>query len=127
VTFKNNKGKLSALFADLDQAAKDAAKEPEREKLPPPKPLNVGALGISPAVWLASKDQPGPRVVIMTMHDISLQPKNAKNNPNARIGPNSALELAGTVKTYRYLDEEESAESEAAAKAAPAVDKKGGK
>lgn len=27
VTFKNNKGKLSALFADLDQAAKDAAKE----------------------------------------------------------------------------------------------------
>ena len=68
-----------------------------------------------------------PRVVIMTMHDISLQPKNAKNNPNARIGPNSALELAGTVKTYRYLDEEESAESEAAAKAAPAVDKKGGK
>ena len=68
-----------------------------------------------------------PRVVIMTMHDISLQPKNAKNNPNARIGPNSALELAGTVKTYRYLDEEESAESEATAKAAPAVDKKGGK
>ena len=48
-----------------------------------------------------------PRVVIMTMHDISLQPKNAKNDPNARIGPNSALELAGTVKTYRYLDEDE--------------------
>ena len=49
-----------------------------------------------------------PRVVIMTMHDISLQPKNAKNNPNAHIGPNSPLELAGTVKTYRYLDEDES-------------------
>ena len=48
-----------------------------------------------------------PRVVIMTMHDISLQPKDAKTNPNARIGPNSALELAGTVKTYRYLDEDE--------------------
>ena len=48
-----------------------------------------------------------PRVVIMTMHDISLQPKNAKNDPNAKIGPNSALELAGTVKTYRYLDEDE--------------------
>ena len=41
-----------------------------------------------------------PRVVIMTMHDISLQPKNAKTDPNARIGSNSALELAGTVKTY---------------------------
>ena len=65
-----------------------------------------------------------PRVVIMTMHDISLQPKDAKTNPNARIGPNSALELAGTVKTYRYLDEEEAAEAAsstpAGAAAAPA-------
>ncbi len=62
-----------------------------------------------------------PRVVIMTMHDISLQPKNAKTDPNAKIGPNSALELAGTVKTYRYLDEEETAaQAEAAKPAAPA-------
>ena len=56
-----------------------------------------------------------PRVVIMTMHDISLQPKDAKSDPNAKIGPNSALELAGTVKTYRYLDEDETAEQSAAA------------
>ena len=64
-----------------------------------------------------------PRVVIMTMHDISLQPKNAKTDPNARIGPNSALELAGTVKTYRYLDEDETAAQAAAATApeAPAA------
>ena len=63
-----------------------------------------------------------PRVVIMTMHDISLQPKNAKSDPNAKIGPNSALELAGTVKTYRYLDEEETAAAQAtdAAGAPPA-------
>ena len=60
-----------------------------------------------------------PRVVIMTMHDISLQPKSAKSDPNARIGPNSALELAGTVKTYRYLDEDETAAQAAAA--APAA------
>ncbi len=41
-----------------------------------------------------------PRVVIMTMHDISLKPR----------GPDdSTLVLEGTVKTYRYLDEEESA------------------
>ena len=59
-----------------------------------------------------------PRVVIMTMHDISLQPKKSKNNPGARIGANSALELAGTVKTYRYLDEDEAAQSEPAADAA---------
>ena len=64
-----------------------------------------------------------PRVVIMTMHDISLQPKDAKTDPNARIGSNSALELAGTVKTYRYLDEDETAAQAAAATApeAPAA------
>ena len=50
-----------------------------------------------------------PRVVIMTMHDISLKPRDSGKNPGARIGPNSALELSGTVKTYRYLDEEETA------------------
>lgn len=62
-----------------------------------------------------------PRVVILTMHDISLQPKAAKGaNPDATavIGPNTPLELAGTVKTYRYLDADEAA---AAAPADPAA------
>ncbi|KLI99626.1 type 4a pilus biogenesis protein PilO [Luteimonas sp. FCS-9] len=49
-----------------------------------------------------------PRVVIMTMHDISLKPRGSGDNL-AAIGPNSSLELSGTVKTYRYLDEEETA------------------
>ena len=62
-----------------------------------------------------------PRVVIMTMHDISLQPRDAKTDPNAKIGPNSALELAGTVKTYRYLDEEETAAQGSPDAAAPAA------
>ena len=52
-----------------------------------------------------------PRVVIMTMHDISLKPKDSKDP--AGIRPNSNLELAGTVKTYRYLDEEEVAQQAA--------------
>lgn len=39
-----------------------------------------------------------PRVVIMTMHDISLKPKSPTD---------PSLELKGTVKTYRYLSEEE--------------------
>ena len=56
-----------------------------------------------------------PRVVIMTMHNISLKPKAG----TTAIGPNSSLELAGTVKTYRYLDEEETAAQEQAAAAAP--------
>jgi len=57
-----------------------------------------------------------PRVVIMTMHDISLKPRDA--GKDGKITANSALELAGTVKTYRYLDEEEMAEQQAAADAA---------
>ena len=53
-----------------------------------------------------------PRVVIMTMHDISLKPKSDKGD---------ALELSGTVKTYRYLDDEEVAEAEKKAKEAAAA------
>jgi len=46
-----------------------------------------------------------PRVVILTMHDINLKPKD----PKTGITQRGALELAGTVKTYRYLDDEEMA------------------
>ena len=58
-----------------------------------------------------------PRVVIMTMHNIVLTPRNT--GPNGKIGPNSILQLAGTVKTYRYLDEDETASQQQNA-AAPA-------
>jgi len=53
-----------------------------------------------------------PRVVILTLHDVSLTPKNvdAKGAPVA----NGQLVLQGTVKTYRYLEEDESAEAKAA-------------
>ncbi len=47
-----------------------------------------------------------PRVVILTMHDISLKPKNPDK---AGIRMNTPLVLSGTVKTYRYLDAEEAA------------------
>ena len=47
-----------------------------------------------------------PRVVILTMHDISLRPKYPTH---AGIRRDVPLELSGTVKTYRYLDEEEPA------------------
>ena len=57
-----------------------------------------------------------PRVVILTMHDIALKPANGAS----AIRPNAALELAGTVKTYRYLDEDETA-AQAAAATAPAA------
>ena len=62
-----------------------------------------------------------PRVVIMTMHDISLKPRG--KDKDSGITANSPLELAGTVKTYRYLDEEEMAEH---SKSADDGEKKGG-
>jgi type IV pilus assembly protein PilO len=47
-----------------------------------------------------------PRVVILTMHDISLR---RANDRDVR-GGDGRLILEGTVKTYRYIDEEEAAE-----------------
>lgn len=47
-----------------------------------------------------------PRVVIMTMHDISLKPRDGK-----AVSANGTLVLEGTVKTYRYLDEDEAADA----------------
>ena len=61
-----------------------------------------------------------PRVVILTMHDISLKPRDTKG----RISDNSPLELSGTVKTYRYLDELETADQEKKAAEAAAAEKK---
>lgn len=53
-----------------------------------------------------------PRVVIMTMHDISLKPRG---------GNDDLLEMAGTIKTYRYLDpDEQAAAADAAAAEASA-------
>ena len=53
-----------------------------------------------------------PRVVIMTFHDISLGPKPTQQGQPAL--PPGVLALSGTIKTYRYLDESEIAERDAA-------------
>jgi type IV pilus assembly protein PilO len=47
-----------------------------------------------------------PRVVILTLHDVSLSPKlaTAKGSEPSAGG---VLVLQGTVKTYRYLDDDE--------------------
>lgn len=59
-----------------------------------------------------------PRVVILTMHDISLKPQPTSPGSKEALGPGQ-LVLEGTVKTYRYVDESEN--QEAAAAAAPAA------
>ena len=67
-----------------------------------------------------------PRVVIMTMHDIQLRPRGSGDAGGlAAIGPNSNLELSGTVKTYRYLDENDASESQPGAEM-PAATANGG-
>ncbi|WP_449467597.1 type 4a pilus biogenesis protein PilO [Stenotrophomonas humi] len=64
-----------------------------------------------------------PRVVILTMHDINLKPRD----PKGVIARGGALELSGTVKTYRYLDDTELEDQEKLAEAAKNAEKKGGK
>lgn len=69
-----------------------------------------------------------PRVVILTMHDIELKPQgaaSARGNRGRSAAPmlpssSGALTMSGTVRTYRYLDEQEQAqlaEAEAATQA----------
>jgi type IV pilus assembly protein PilO len=80
-----------------------------------------------------------PRVVILTMHDVSLRPAGKAAGSAASGAPaaaaNGQLTLEGTVKTYRYVDDDEAAAAQAAANpkkgAAPAkkpapAPKKGG-
>jgi type IV pilus assembly protein PilO len=55
-----------------------------------------------------------PRVVILTLHDVSLTPKTASKGDGTS---NGQLVLQGTVKTYRYLDDEESSTAGAGKKA----------
>jgi len=55
-----------------------------------------------------------PRVVILTMHDIALRRANERDVGGA--AGDGRLILEGTVKTYRYIDEEEAMQrAEAAA------------
>ncbi len=49
-----------------------------------------------------------PRVVILTMHDVSLTPADKAAATGGKTAASSgSLVLEGTVKTYRYLDDDE--------------------
>ncbi|CBA16831.1 type 4a pilus biogenesis protein PilO [Xanthomonas albilineans] len=63
-----------------------------------------------------------PRVVILTMHDINLKPRDKAGGSGGR----GELELSGTVKTYRYLDDKEMADQEKAAAAKKSAKQGGG-
>ncbi|UXI67879.1 type 4a pilus biogenesis protein PilO [Tahibacter amnicola] len=51
-----------------------------------------------------------PRVVILTMHDVSLRPKGqqgAAGKSAQNLADAGSLTLEGTVKTYRYVEDDE--------------------
>ena len=106
----------AGIVVDLFQPGAEAIKEFYAEK-----PIQLKMLGtyhqfgtfISGVASL-------PRVVILTMHDVSLRPASAKPNEAPKAG--GLLTLEGTVKTYRYVDDDEAAAAQAAAD-----QKKGGK
>lgn len=50
-----------------------------------------------------------PRVVILTMHDVSLKPVQQATVGKNGFASAGQLALEGTVKTYRYVDEDEAA------------------
>jgi len=58
--------------------------------------------------------------VILTMHDVSLKPQKKPGAANAPSPAQAAIDasqltLEGTVKTYRYVDDEEAAAAHEAA------------
>ena len=63
-----------------------------------------------------------PRMVIMTMQDVTLAPR--KGDKVISTSPGVPLELVTTIKTYRYLDEKETEEQEALSAARAAEEKK---
>jgi type IV pilus assembly protein PilO len=66
-----------------------------------------------------------PRVVILTMHDVSLHPEQASGDADAPP-PGGQLVMEGTVKTYRYLGDEETAAATGANPPPPAAAASGG-
>ena len=101
----------AGIVVDLFQPGAEAVKEFYAEK-----PIQLKMLGtyhqfgtfISGVASL-------PRVVILTMHDVSLKPLKAGTGSNAALAGGGQLTLEGTVKTYRYVDDEEAAAAHEAA------------
>jgi len=117
-----SKTEMPALLVDISQTALSAGLEIQlfqpgaesvKEGFYAEKPISLRMLGtfhqfgtfISGVAAL-------PRVVILTMHNVSLKPVEKSS------GVAGQLQLEGTVKTYRYVEEDESEEG---AKKAPPV------
>src|SRR5579875_3472180 len=130
-----SKTEMPALLVNISQSALSAGLETELFKPGPEIPKEFYAEQPIALRMIGTYHQCGtfisgvaslPRVVILTMHDVSLHPAQATSARNAPP-PAGQLVLEGTVKTYRYLADEETggAKAENGMPAKPAA--KGGK
>lgn len=89
----------AGIETELFQPGPEVAKQVYAEK-----PITLKMLGTYHQFGTFISDVASlPHVVILTMHNVSLQPaKNAGKNG----APDEQLLLEGTVKTYHYLDDE---------------------
>jgi type IV pilus assembly protein PilO len=128
-----SKTEMPALLVDISQTALSAGLETQlfqpgaesvKEGFYAEKPIALRMLGtyhqfgtfISGVAAL-------PRVVILTMHNVSLKPVTSTSGATT-----GQLMLEGTVKTYRYVEEDESdaGAKKTPAKPKPAPPRKGG-
>ncbi|MHA6205151.1 type 4a pilus biogenesis protein PilO [Dyella soli] len=115
-----SKTEMPELLVDISQTALSAGLETELFQPGPESPKDFYAEKPIQLRMVGTYHQFGtfisgvaslPRVVILTLHDVSLTPKNkdAKDPKGAAAAANGLLVLQGTVKTYRYLEDDESA------------------
>lgn len=102
------KTEMPQLLVDISQTALAAGIDtelfqPEREipkEFYAEEPIKIKMIGTYHQFGTFISDVASlPRVVILTMHDVSLKPVDAKSADNRLV-------LQGTVKTYRYLDDD---------------------
>lgn len=110
-----SKTEMPALLVDISQTALSAGLETELFEPGPESPKEFYAEQPIAIRMMGTYHQFGtfisgvaslPRVVILTMHDVSLHPEQASSDKNAPP-PGGRLVMEGTVKTYRYLGDEE--------------------
>jgi type IV pilus assembly protein PilO len=110
-----SKTEMPELLVDISQAALSAGLDPELFQPGPEtpkdfyaeKPIKLKMIGTYHQFGTFISDVASlPRVVILTMHDVSLTPLHPPAK-GAEPPANEQLVLQGTVKTYRYLDDSE--------------------